>query len=257
MITKKELQEYARIKGLNLGNAEKDYLIDIALKSISENTKNELVFKGGTCLYKFHKLPRFSEDLDFSAIDEIDVDRLTNKVILDFRRFGINVKQHLKKELHNSILATLKIEGPLFSKKPTTYASLGMDINKKSQVILKPEILSFSSIYPEVPVFHVFCMRKEEIFAEKIRALLTRKRARDLFDLYFMLEAGVYADREMIQKKMDYYNEKFEVEKLIRKIAEFEPRWRKEIAGFTSSLPKFEVVHKFVKEKLLSLYNSH
>src|SRR3990167_9382115 len=124
MITKKELQDYARLKGLTLGNAEKDYLIDIALLSISRNTKNELVFKGGTCLYKFHKLNRFSEDLDFSATDKIDLNKLISSIILDFEKFGVKVVLHKEKEQHNSTLITLRLEDPLFSGSTMTYASI-------------------------------------------------------------------------------------------------------------------------------------
>ena len=89
MITRKELEEIARLKGLSLGNTEKDYLLDIALLSISKNTKNELVFKGGTCLYKFYKLNRFSEDLDFSAVKKTNINLLIKNIISDFERFGI------------------------------------------------------------------------------------------------------------------------------------------------------------------------
>lgn len=99
MINKKELAEFARLKGLTLGNTEKDYLIDLALLSISKNTKNELVFKGGTCLYKFYKLNRFSEDLDFSSRECIDINKLINNVIQDFSRFEIKANQHKKKSL--------------------------------------------------------------------------------------------------------------------------------------------------------------
>src|SRR3989344_1950455 len=108
MITKKELMDYAKFKGFNLGNAEKDYLIDIALSSISKNTKNELVFKGGTCLYKFYKLNRFSEDLDFSAVNKIDVDALISSVISDLKRYGIKVNVRNKREPYSSVLITLR-----------------------------------------------------------------------------------------------------------------------------------------------------
>ena len=38
------------------------------LRNIYTNSQlqTQLAFKGGTCLYLFHKLPRFSTDLDFS-----------------------------------------------------------------------------------------------------------------------------------------------------------------------------------------------
>lgn len=254
MITKKELQEYAKLKGLNLGNAEKDYLIDIALLSISRNTKNELVFKGGTCLYKLHKLNRFSEDLDFSAIKDINFERLISDLISDFEKFGIKAKEHRKRKPYNSILIKIRAEGPLFSGKPMSYANLGMDVNLKSEVFLEPEAIAYNSIYPDLPIMNLFCMKKEEIFAEKIRAVITRARARDLFDLHFLLQNGVYAEKEIISKKMEYYNETFEINRLISRIRIFEKNWEKELKGFTTLLPEFDIVYKTVVEKLKNMY---
>ncbi|EQD54160.1 protein containing DUF1814, partial [mine drainage metagenome] len=69
---------------------EKDYLINLMLKTISLNKVSQnLEFKGGTALYLFHGLDRFSEDLDFDYIgktDEInnEIDSLIEPVIRDF-----------------------------------------------------------------------------------------------------------------------------------------------------------------------------
>lgn len=256
MITKKELEEIARLKGMNLGNAEKDYLLDIALLSISRNTKNELVFKGGTCLYKFYNLSRFSEDLDFSAVKEIDVDKLIQKVILDFEKFGIKANMHKKKEPYNSILITLRIEGPLFNGKSMSYANIGIDINKKSEVMMVPDINTYTPIYQEVPQINVLCMALEEIFSEKIRALMSRERARDLFDLHFLLQKGISADELLISKKMLYYNEKFYVKKLCSKISMFSSNWNKELVGLTKVLPNFEKVKEETIKKLNEIYKN-
>ena len=254
MITKKELQDYARLKGLNLGNDEKDYLIDIALLSISNRIKNELVFKGGTCLYKFHKLNRFSEDIDFSASFDVDLDVLSSHIALDFERFGIKAVIHKKKDFHNSILITFKIEGPLFSGKDVSCATLGMDVNLKSPVILEPEFLTYNSLYPDISRVSALCMRKEEIFAEKIRAIITRNRARDLFDLYFLIEEGASADESLVNKKMEYYDTKFDINELVKKVKAFEKSWEKELASFASSIPKFGVVSKKVIYMLKNNY---
>ena len=254
MIEKKELKEYARLKGLSLGNAEKDYLIDIVLLSISKHTKNELVFKGGTCLYKFHNLDRFSEDLDFSAVREVDVDSLIKNIIFDLSRFNIKAGQHRKKESHNSILITLRIEGPLYSGNPASYANLGVDINLKSKINLQPETFSLKSIYQEIPISNILCMKREEIFAEKIRALITRNKARDLFDLYFLLNEEVHCNKKLIEEKMEYYNKKFEIKKLISEIKKFDKIWEKELKGFTKTLPEFKEASKFVSRRLLRLY---
>jgi predicted nucleotidyltransferase component of viral defense system len=101
MITKKELEEIARIKGLTLGNAEKDYLIDIALLSISKNTKNELVFKGGTALKKcYFGDYRFSEDLDYTLIEDTSTDPeairqyLTEVFGTLYEHFGLKISSH-------------------------------------------------------------------------------------------------------------------------------------------------------------------
>jgi len=254
MITKKDLEEIARLKGLALGNAEKDYLIDIALLSISKNTKNELVFKGGTCLYKFHKLNRFSEDMDFSATAKINVDGIMDKVISDFKKFGINAKLYNKREPYNSVLINLRVEGPLYSGRPVSYAKIGVDINLKSKVILETETLSYNPIYQEIPAVNVLCMKPEEIFAEKVRALITRKRARDLFDLNFLIENKNCAAKEIIEEKMKYYDLGFNVKTLISGINALKNQWEKELKGFVLNLPTFDAVRDRVVKQINKLY---
>lgn len=254
MITRKELQDFARLKGLGLGNAEKDYLIDVALLSISRNTKNELIFKGGTCLYKFHKLNRFSEDIDFSAVAEFDIDLLISNVLFDFKKFGIIARVHQRKEPYNSVLLKLRVEGPLYSGNPASYASVGIDINKMSKVFLDPQFLSYNPLYQELSQISLLCMQPQEIFAEKVRAMMTRQRARDLFDLHFLLQSGVLADVALIKGKMEYYGTGFDLKELIARLPSFKASWEKELGGFTVSLPPFENVRKYVAEKLKELY---
>lgn len=254
MITKKELQEIARFKGLSLGNAEKDYLIDIALFSIAKNTKNELIFKGGTCLYKFYKLNRFSEDLDFSAVKKIRINSLLNSILVDFRKFGINAKVQQNKEAFHSTLITLRIEGPLYDGRNMTLASIGIDINFNSPVMRSAESRLHNSAYPEIPNAVILCMTEEEIFAEKIRTLLTRKRARDLFDIYFLLSNNVHADVTLIKNKMEYYGTEFKLENVLKNIGSLKSLWKPELEGFTQKLPDFETANKSVSETLLRLY---
>ena len=178
MITKKELQDYANLKGLNLGNSEKDYLIDMALSSISKNTKYELVFKGGTCLYKFHKLNRFSEDIDFSAASQIDVNSLISHIIIDFEKFGIKAAIHHKKESFNSAIITIRAEGPLFSGNPMTYASLGLDINFKSPAAIDPEFLTYDSKVRKIGRIIPLIGRKE---SERFVRIEMNVRLRSIF----------------------------------------------------------------------------
>src|SRR3989344_2458817 len=90
MLSYNELENIARLKSLSLINAEKDYLQDLILFSVYSIIGNELVFKGGTALYKIYKLNRFSEDLDFTLTKKIDIEKMTRKLISNLSLININ-----------------------------------------------------------------------------------------------------------------------------------------------------------------------
>jgi predicted nucleotidyltransferase component of viral defense system len=56
-----------------LAIAEKDYMLAVILKILySSSLKDKLIFKGGTAIHHLYlNQLRFSEDLDFTAIDAI------------------------------------------------------------------------------------------------------------------------------------------------------------------------------------------
>lgn len=254
MITRRALEEFARQQKLSLGNAEKDYLLDLVLRSISQRHSPDLIFKGGTCLYKFHHLPRFSEDLDFSAMKMIDVHAFVKDIIVDLEKEGVFTKEHSRKEPYSSVLITLRIKGPLLTEIPMSSASVGIDINFKSEVVLPAEQRTYESTYPTIGEISIRSMHPKEIFAEKIRALLTRLKARDLFDIYFLMQQDIWASKGLIQTKMDYYQEVFSLSKIFERINVFEPIWNKEIRGLTKEILLFEDVSVFVKQKMKERY---
>lgn len=61
---------------------EKDYCITWFLIGLSKSSlKNELVFKGGTCLRRcYFRDYRFSEDLDFTLIGKLSRDEILVKI---------------------------------------------------------------------------------------------------------------------------------------------------------------------------------
>ncbi len=242
MISLEELKEKARIKGLGLGNAEKDYLLDIILLSVSKRTKDELVFKGGTCLHKFHKLDRFSEDADFTAVKPVNIEKLIEGIISDMKSFGIVCSLHQKKEPFNSVLMALRCEGPLYKGAPQTYARVKIDINIKSSIDTEPLTRGYSSLYSEIPNFSMLIMQEKEILAEKIRAILSRNKARDVYDLWFLLSRGVAADENIIEKKLDYYNQKWDKKEFEKSLETKRSVWENELKPFLRKLPEFEKV---------------
>lgn len=245
MITLDELKSKARLKGLSMENAEKDYLIDLLLLSISRNTKDELVFKGGTCLYKFYGLDRFSEDADFTATKYVDMDKIAESIISDMKQFGVTSWVHKKKEPFNSVLLTLRCEGPLFRSTPQSVSSVRMDVNLRSSVDAEPLVKTYNSFYSEIPAFSILAMQEKEILAEKIRAVMTRNKARDLYDLWALVNRGT-GTGEFVGKKLEYYNMKFNYRKFAESVDKKSSVWERELKPLLKNIPPFDEVKKLV-----------
>ncbi|RLF37372.1 MAG: hypothetical protein DRM99_00490, partial [Thermoplasmata archaeon] len=89
MISRIELTRIAKTKHLTVRNAEKDYLLELLLFALSDDRRS-LAFKGGTALYKFYNLNRFSEDLDFDLVGKrFDIDKMIKKIIRNLDLTGM------------------------------------------------------------------------------------------------------------------------------------------------------------------------
>ena len=77
MISKDEIITVANETGLTPSVVEKDYALGWLLAAINANPalSDSWVFKGGTCLKKcYFETYRFSEDLDFTLLDQGHID---------------------------------------------------------------------------------------------------------------------------------------------------------------------------------------
>jgi hypothetical protein len=251
MISIEDLKKIARLKGLkNIGYAEKDYIIDIVLLSISRNTKDELVFKGGTCLNKFYKLDRFSEDLDFTLKDGLNTDILIKKIITDLISFGMESEIKNRKKILDSLMITIRTKGPLYRGTSQSLSNIRIDINLRSSVDTDPMVLKYTSLYPDMPPFSLFIMQEKEILAEKIRAIMTRSKARDVYDLWFLLKRGVVFDKDLANKKLKFYNKNFDKKLLISNIKAIGGVWETELKPLVTFIPDFKTVYKQIEEQL-------
>ena len=134
-----------------------------------------LAFKGGTLLYFFHGLERFSVDLDFDVMQILkDVDGFVDGMTRLFSQHSEVVDYKDKKFTyfwllrHQSHLTKVKIECNKRYCASTTY--------------------EWQSWYGQT----VRCHDKASAFAHKLCALTTRKSevSRDLFDIHFCLSRG-------------------------------------------------------------------
>jgi len=240
MIGKGELMGIASLKALPPKFAELDYLQDVALLALCREFGDKLIFKGGTCLYKAYKLNRFSTDLDFSAVKGLRPRGFFSRLPYFFGLLNINCRMRIE-EFQNEINARIFAHGPLYSGRRETESALMLNISLRERVLLQPHRLLYASLYPEVPAFELFLMDGREILAEKIRAICTREKARDVYDLWFLLKRGIALDEKLAGKKLSHCGLSFERGAFLAKIGEKKAGWAKDLQALVAgTLPPFE-----------------
>lgn len=245
MIDMQELRRVARTKGLtNMGYAEKDYFQEIILLGISREVP-DLVFKGGTALYKLHGLDRFSEDLDFSGkISEKEIEKITGYL----NDFGYPTKV-TKDKPKTGVLLTFVTEGFLYQGTPESLARVQMDVSE-GKILLETDWKQFFPLYPDIPSFRLKSMSLKEIMSEKVRAMVVRKKARDAYDVWYLLNKGIALDKKLIQKKLDLYELKLDKPLIDQALEEIETAWDRELRALMAAPPDFESVGKEIRKKL-------
>ncbi len=97
--------------------------------------------------------------------------------------------------------------GPLFTGENQTRNKFRIDAGGRTGILNEPEWKLIASEYPETPRnFMVFAMEEREMLAEKIIALATWNKGRDLYDVWFLLNAGVKISGELVEKKSGRQN---------------------------------------------------
>ena len=92
----------------------------------------------------------------------------------------------------------------------------------------------------------------DHIFAEKVRALLVRGMARNLYDLWFLMERGIEPDLELINCKLSLYDKTYSQEEMNERIAELEKSWSKDLKPLLGVGVPYEVAAKRVIDGLMS-----
>jgi len=249
LIDKRELLEKARERKLNLGMIEKDYVLGWLLFGFS---KTKLVFKGGTALSKiyFPEIWRLSEDLDFSFRGNFDKIKMEEILKIVEKKSGIKFK--LKSEYRNPEYLQLKIQYQALLGKNW----IKVDVTKE-KVIITPAEKAMKKMYSDYPDFDVNVMQLEEIFAEKLRALLERKKSKDYYDIWRML--SLKFDGGMIRK---LFLEKCKIKGIeIEEASIFpenledilKPYWEKELSRLVYPIPDLRKVINDLKNKLTFL----
>jgi len=170
-------------------NIRREYVQHLFLSYLYQQPETDhIYFKGGTALRMLYHSPRFSEDLDFSS--SVRSIRVIEAAILEtlaaMTRENLVVDLDESKETTGGYLAIVKC------RMGETTVTLQIEISLRERALTGEAVTIVSDF---VPAYLVVALAKERLISEKMRALTSRKKARDFYDLYFILRANLLPAR--------------------------------------------------------------
>ncbi len=258
MITHKEVNTVAAKHKLKDTQVEKDYILSWILLGFSKSDllSNALIFKGGTVLKKvYFEEYRFSEDLDFTLIDET----ITNEVVLrEFESIYAFVKKEanitLKLKGHDvhesgSLVFYINYAGPLQGNIESRDVKIDVTRGETLEfdVVEKKVFIDYTDLPKES--FSLKCYSLSEVLIEKMAALMGRTEPRDLYDFWYLTEQdgmkvsehkGEF-ERKAQNKKHD--PAKFE-EKVLGKEKNLKKDWERKLENQMNDLPKYDDIFR-------------
>jgi len=156
----------------------------IFLKEIGESEfSSNLLFKGGTALRLAYNSPRFSEDLDFNLIGDMDKVKFLELLTKIGKKYpGITGIESTEKFYTVFALAKVNVE---YLGRPF---SIKIEVSKREREWVKDKDYADRLIKSEVTPLNVLARvaSVEVIKYEKEDALKKRKVARDVFDYWYI-----------------------------------------------------------------------
>jgi predicted nucleotidyltransferase component of viral defense system len=181
----------------------REYIQILMLKELYRTEEGKKIcFTGGTYLRLVHNLKRFSEDLDFNSnsITKREFTGLLEIIRTELKR--INLDCSLEFSYFNHVCVS-KVTFPGIEKEYGVISKY----SKKKGIIIKVElnkmkyrikketkiISGFGEFYPCV------CTDRGILFADKIDALIKKKRGRHIYDIMFLLSHKYPIDKKYLE----------------------------------------------------------
>jgi len=241
---------------LSLGDKtiEQDYVLTWMLLAIANSAlRDRLAFKGGTAIKKIYAPDyRFSEDLDFTLIDDIPNETLIAEIerLFPWLRREVNITLAVRRvETHKSGNPAIYVNyvGPLRGDLNSRFFKTDFT---RDEMLLFPLVEAplqtpYSDCQDRTETILVYSM--EEILVEKLCALLGRTEPRDLYDIHYILTCRL-ADAETasfrLAEKMAHkgLDPVALGDVLQRKQSTFRRLWEPRLRGQMPKLPHLDAV---------------
>lgn len=214
MISDLTLQDISNKNGIDKYSILREIVQIQFLEIIYKYSESKnLFFKGGTALKILFGSNRYSEDLDFTTnLNNSEIEKLCSNTLAE-----------LQKEYPDMVLKKLEtLQGS--SKKivlPVGIAPQGLTIKldfSQRESVLMPKIGTVFTDLPITTTSVISHLSDEEILAEKYRAITNRNKGRDLYDFLFLLKRNVKFNPQLVNKKLKFYGEKYNLDDFIKKI---------------------------------------
>lgn len=175
---------------------------------------NKAAFYGGICLRIFHKLDRFSEDMDFSLLTTDSSFKLENyfpSIIDEFKMLGreIVITKKDKRNFNKVESAFLKDDTEVYDVAFQTEKSLKIKIEVDTQPPLKFQTEQKLLLHPFS--FMTRCFTLPDLYAGKMHALVfrtwnNRVKGRDWYDFEWYVKNGINLDFTHLQERIREFN---------------------------------------------------
>jgi predicted nucleotidyltransferase component of viral defense system len=186
MISPEALAQAARKNQTTELNIAREYCQHLFLGAFyGERGSERVMFKGGTALRIVYGSPRFSEDLDFSgfgtSVSEIEDWVASAASEMEHNAIPVSIAESKRTSSgYQAIIASPVRELPVQIQ--VQFSLRRRDSMKGQGVLVAPELL---------PAYTLTQLPERLLVEEKLEALMTRRKPRDYYDLYFMLRKGL------------------------------------------------------------------
>lgn len=190
MLPSDKLREFAVKKQTTELNIRREYSQHVFLSYFYQKAQSEKIFfKGGTALRFFHNSPRFSQDLDFSTSgsDISTIETIIQNTLIEIGREGIKTNIVESKKTTGGYLAIIEF---LLGE---TKVAIQIEISFRDKDA-QGEVTTIVNDF--IPAYTIIGLAQKQLVRQKIQALLSRKKPRDFYDLYFILRSNLLPPKE-------------------------------------------------------------
>ncbi|MGL4520391.1 MAG: nucleotidyl transferase AbiEii/AbiGii toxin family protein [Phocaeicola sp.] len=210
LYSKSDLEKIAKESGFIRDNLEKVIRLNDILIYFNTNPRlaENLVLKGGTAInLTVFDMPRLSVDIDLdlnkecSRDDMLAIRESINKEILDYMfTQGYTLSPNTKNP------HSLDSWAFYYQNAANNRDNIKIDINYSMRHHIYPVNIAQTKV-EFLPSTEIRAVHPIELFGSKIKALIERTAARDLYDVYNMISNSVFAevDLKMLRKSILFY----------------------------------------------------